>query len=841
MYTNKEENSPVPQNNSQNPNKSHQFNPKKPNPSLGLYTILESGTNVYIKHEKSNKVITMDRNLKNISEVTDYDEILNMKYITTFQVDSILGILDINKSNKYLITVVSSKIAAKFKGCYIYNIHNIRIVKITHYKENEDEQKCIKEIIGLFSTRNFYYSNDYDLSLSLNMQEKNIRKNDYLINFSLLKNFYSFNIPKIFYSHVIFGYVGCKIDIDMQDLRYGENKSIDLIIIERYYKKSLLVNDDIEQHLKQIEFISVYKNMGNIYNTFSLVIYVSNELFYQNIKGIFNPYNEYIKEEIKIFNDIICIINDIYIVQNNSSFTDFICSNDELSKKTELTNLTSQWKKKLYFESNDNCVKYISSYLSNSNINQEKILWFVDINNNMINPKYSNDVCINAIVRILWIAIQKQINILGWNTNIGLFQNKKNLGIKYNDIIIPYYNDRMATKKYLYNRKIRNLIGVVYDFCFNGKFYNSKNMFLDNKNNIKLIDDKNYNNNKSIYNFALNNNSSGLGLDFDKLSVLCITWNVSNLPIEDDEIDISKLFTENILYKNKAIPDIIFIGLQEIIELSGPPEQLCTQDTSKRISKWTEKLSKYIEKLYSNSIYIPLKILDLVGIYFICFIKYEYKPKLNIIDFNITKTGFDGKFGNKGFITMTLKYYDNYISLATGHFEAGENNNQKRIENLRQLLNKEINLGEYKKNNFKNADFWIFLGDSNFRIDMNYKDVITLIQSNNLNYLLNNDQFNKCKNNERDFNIIKESQICFNPTYKFIKGINDYDYNEEKLRVPSWTDRIFYVNKNGIKNIMYNSISALNYSDHKPVIAVFEIFCKNSQAPKIENPYNNIK
>jgi hypothetical protein len=352
------------------------------------------------------------------------------------------------------------------------------------------------------------------------MQEKNIRKNDYLINFSLLKNFYSFNIPKIFYSHVIFGYVGCKIDIDMQDLRYGENKSIDLIIIERYYKKSLLVNDDIEQHLKQIEFISVYKNMGNIYNTFSLVIYVSNELFYQNIKGIFNPYNEYIKEEIKIFNDIICIINDIYIVQNNSSFTDFICSNDELSKKTELTNLTSQWKKKLYFESNDNCVKYISSYLSNSNINQEKILWFVDINNNMINPKYSNDVCINAIVRILWIAIQKQINILGWNTNIGLFQNKKNLGMKYNDIIIPYYNDRMATKKYLYNPKIRNLIQVVYDFCFNGKFYNSKNMFLDNKNNIK-IKNNNYSNNtnKSKYNFALNNNSNGIG-NYDKLNIL---------------------------------------------------------------------------------------------------------------------------------------------------------------------------------------------------------------------------------------------------------------------------------------------------------------------------------
>lgn len=841
MFTNKGENFSTPQNNI--PNQNQQFQPQKPNPSLRLYTIIESGTNVYIKHEKSNKVIGMDRNLKNISEVTDYDEILNMKYITTFQVDSVLGILDINKSNKYLVTVTSSKIAAKFKGCYIYNIHNVRLVKITFYKENEDEEKCIKEIIGLFATRNFYYSNDYDLSLSLNMQENNIRKNDYLINFSLLKNFYTFKIPNIFYSYVIFGYVGCKIDIEIQDLNNGGNKSVDLIIIERYYKKNLLVNDDIEQHLKQIEFISEYKELGKEHNIFSLVIYVSNELFYQNIKSAFNPYNEYIKEEINIFNEIICIINDTYIVQNNNSFTDFIHSNDELSKKTELTNLTSQWKKNLYFESNDRCDKYISSYLSNSKINQEKIFWFVDINNNMINPKYSNDICINAMVRILWIAIQKQMNILGWNINIGLFhsQNKTNLSGKYKDIIIPYYNDRVGTKKYLYNPKIRNLIQVVYDFCFNGKFYNSKNMFLDNKNNIEIIGDNGNNpfNNKSIYNFALNNN--GIGANYDKLSILCITWNVNNLPIEDDNIDISKLFTENILYKNKTIPDIIFIGLQEIIELSGIIEQLCNLDTSERISKWTEKLSKYIENIYTNSIYVPVKILDLVGIYFICFIKYEHKSKLNLIDFNITKTGFGGHFGNKGFITMTFKYYDSYISVASGHFEAGEENNNKRIDNLKQLLYKEINIDGYKNINFKDVDFWIFLGDSNFRIDMNYNDVITLIKKNSLNYLLNNDQFYKIKNSERDFNIINEGRICFNPTYKFMKGINDYDYNEKKIRVPSWTDRIFYINKNGIKNIMYNSINTLNYSDHKPVVAVFEIFCKNNQSPIIENPYRNKK
>ena len=260
----------------QSPSQSQQFPQKKQNPSLGYYTIFETRDNVYIKHQKSSKVISMDRNFQKIYEVSDYNEVLNMKYVTNFLADSILGILNINKLNKYLIVVTSSKIAAKFKGSYIYNILKVRLVKITFFQETEEEQKCVKEINGLFSTRNFYYSNDYDLSLSLSMQEKNVQNSEYLINSSLLIPFQNFRVPKIFYSHVIFGYVGCKIDVDIKDLTNGTNRSVDLIIIERVYKKSLLVNDDIPQQLKQIEFITVYKNGENEKNIFSFIIYFIN-------------------------------------------------------------------------------------------------------------------------------------------------------------------------------------------------------------------------------------------------------------------------------------------------------------------------------------------------------------------------------------------------------------------------------------------------------------------------------------------------------------------------------------------------------------------------------------
>ena len=176
---------------------------------------------------------------------------------------------------------------------------------------------------------------------------------------------------------------------------------------------------------------------------------------------------------------------------------------------------------------------------------------------------------------------------------------------------------------------------------------------------------------------------------------------------------------------------------------------------------------------------------------------------------------------------MTLKCFDTYVSVACVHFEAGEENNKTRFENLKQLLNDNIKLEEDRNIIFKDVDYWIILGDTNFRVEMGYKDALLNIQNNNLSVILKDDQFYKYKNSENNFNIINEGIINFNPTYKFIKGQNKYEYNENKIRIPSWTDRIFYPKRNGIKNIMYNSINTLFQSDHKPVIAVFDIFYKN--------------
>ena len=203
--------------------------------------------------------------------------------------------------------------------------------------------------------------------------------------------------------------------------------------------------------------------------------------------------------------------------------------------------------------------------------------------------------------------------------------------------------------------------------------------------------------------------------------------------------------------------------------------------------------------------------------------------------------------GNKGFFTVTLKCFDNLLSFGSGHFEAGQSKNVDRIDTLTQLLNKQINVGDYNGYlTFKDVEYWIILGDLNFRIDLNFEDAYLLIREKKYDVLYGLDQFNS----ELQQNLflrenINEREIGFDPTYKYVKGSNEYAYDEDKIRVPAWTDRIFYCKKKGIKMLTYDSIKNMKYSDHRPVVGTFLINCSNKRANnksninKNENKYEN--
>jgi hypothetical protein len=67
-----------------------------------------------------------------------------------------------------------------------------------------------------------------------------------------------------------------------------------------------------------------------------------------------------------------------------------------------------------------------------------------------------------------------------------------------------------------------------------------------------------------------------------------------------------------------------------------------------------------------------------------------------------------------------------------------------------------------------------------------------------------------------------EGPLNFKPTYKYDVGTAVYD-TSSKGRIPSWTDRILYVPRDGVLCTAYSADDSVLTSDHRPVYASFQV------------------
>lgn len=84
---------------------------------------------------------------------------------------------------------------------------------------------------------------------------------------------------------------------------------------------------------------------------------------------------------------------------------------------------------------------------------------------------------------------------------------------------------------------------------------------------------------------------------------------------------------------------------------------------------------------------------------------------------------------------------------------------------------------------------------------------------------LEEEELKKLKEKELFIYDVDESEISFPPTYKYVKGTSFYNLSK---RVPSWTDRILFKKGDKIRTLLYDRVS-IHFSDHKPIIGLFEI------------------
>ena len=882
-------------------------NNNQPEKKSTYFIIKETGSNIYIENIKKMSSISIEKSFNKIYQVSDFNEVLNLNIIKQYSVDAILGIIDINGNNKYILVVSSSKLIANIIGADIYNILDVDLIKITLFDESENERNRITGVKKLFQSKNFYYSNKIDLCQNLFIKNRKNIINDFCVNSSLLKYFFDNSISSEFYTKIIYGYIGFKKNTQISNDK--KLVMVDNLIIERV-NKHLKFNSEIANHMKQIEFICMYKqnnennsnkNKYNI-NVFTFVFYVSNEIANNNVP--FNPWNNFIAKELSIYPNIVCVIhnninmnlnNNINI--NNNSIKNIIFNSNQFGSKIKLLNFTSDWKKNLYFDTNNNSNDYIKSGSINPNIIQNYVFWFIDINN----PYNENDYCFNTIIRLMWKAIQQQIDSMNLGINIGQFNKNNNQIIcsKFKELLMDYHNDLDMNKKPIYKSQMKKQLQKVFDYYFNNSNKNNNNKVniyesnfnnninKNNNNQINNANDNNYfnnnninayqsinynqNNNNNYYNpnqnmnnmqynqqnknnFAnpfyqnqktqMNQNNNGfmrsrtqipgnnhknnlnknIYMDeqsqLQKLNILCITWNVGGIK-NDEQIIIRDLFTDNIFHRNNRVPDIIVIGLEEIVELDIY-NILSITSNEDTVNNWTNNLISTINSIYPYT-FKQITVLNLVGIYCLILAQSHLKEDIEILDTKVVKTGLFGTLGNKGYLIANLRLFKKIeISFAVGHLEAGENSNDERISTLKQILSTELE-GNYGNKIFKNSDFWIILGDLNFRIETSFEKSFEMIKRKEYITLYEFDQLYISRLNDGGLNEINEARINFPPTYKYISGSNNYLNDIENLRTPSWTDRILFCHKNNIRNLDYSNISTIMYSDHRPVQASFEI------------------
>ncbi|QLQ79690.1 hypothetical protein HG537_0C03380 [Torulaspora globosa] len=264
---------------------------------------------------------------------------------------------------------------------------------------------------------------------------------------------------------------------------------------------------------------------------------------------------------------------------------------------------------------------------------------------------------------------------------------------------------------------------------------------------------------------------------------------------------------------DKFKPDIVVLGLQEVIELTAG--SILNADYSKG-SFWENMVGKCLNQFDEK--YLLLRVEQMSSLIILLFVRGDKANLVRQVEGANKKTGFGGITGNKGAVAIRFEYGDTSFCFVNAHLSAGINNIDERRNDYESII-KGISFTRSKTIPHHDSIFW--LGDLNYRISLSNEEVrkeLTSREEGYIDRLLRYDQLTREINSGVIFQDFREPTLKFRPTYKFDHGTDNYD-SSEKARTPSWTDRIIYKGEN-LHPLAYADAPLL-ISDHKPVYAAY--------------------
>jgi len=330
---------------------------------------------------------------------------------------------------------------------------------------------------------------------------------------------------------------------------------------------------------------------------------------------------------------------------------------------------------------------------------------------------------------------------------------------------------------------------------------------------------------------------------YQPLTVFCATWNTGNAPPPEDITP----------WLPKADFDIYAIGAQECGYDPRDGYETCEDDwngtlqkhfgeedyvllvafsiTPQVVDKWPDSETARLKTLLKNMSLeaaaekkIQAEKDEVVApgeIRISIFVKKTLRPHISSITSAIQTTGrLGGLSGNKGGLSVSFKVGNTRLAFFNAHLNAHTENLERRNQDTFAIFRGLK--GSIPNFEPTQAHYCFFFGDLNYRVTLEHKETLDIIEQRNWEGLLKHDQLLDQISRGAALANFKEPPINFAPTFK-VKRNQPLVYNGD--RVPSYCDRILYKVYPGmqITSDLYSSIENIKTSDHKPVHCLFNI------------------